>query len=204
VAECYNTEPSNGRGKFVPISSSPGTVHVGAIVRAGEDCSSGGFVEDITIDFTLPDNFHVDCSGRSPVVHVFAGPAGAPDLGDPQYESGFYYNSGEPLMGITRRVMAVNGITTNGSACQPGRNQKRNWTITEMSVNLSNVDLGFGAGKIPVGWTVYARAHTRAHAENPGADATFTVEASTSQGALETDAFDLPETDACEEGQLPD
>jgi hypothetical protein len=50
VAECYNTESSNGKGKFVPISSSPGTVHVGAIVRAGEDCEdSEGFVEDIAI-----------------------------------------------------------------------------------------------------------------------------------------------------------
>jgi hypothetical protein len=83
------------------------------------------------IALTLPEGFTFLLTGQSPAAHVFVGvPAG-----------GFDFHYPDPLVEVTASAVI------SGQATQI------------MTVDLSNVDVGLGAGVIPQEDTIYIRAH---------------------------------------------
>lgn len=193
LVDCFNTMMTTG--KKPKVVSYPGTVHVGIIVKTF--CGGEDDLQNAKITLEFPPNFSLECTGRSPAIHVFAGIADSPDLLDPQYENGFYFHSGSPLMEITGLIKAAGGITLEGSAvCE---------NATGVVADLTGVDVGFGAGIIPTGWTIYARAHVRPNATRSGPlDSTFTTKAQAADFSEIVDTIPISENNpACVDGQLP-
>jgi len=118
------------------LITNPGSVHIAAIVNATVPSScEATFISNPTVTLKLPVEFSFLLTGNSPAAHVFIGEA----------TSGFdfHYPNFDGLQEITDSAI-ISGETTK--------------TIT---VDLSNVDVGFGPGQIPSSYTIYVRAHSQ-------------------------------------------
>jgi len=136
TVECY-TSHQTGHGKNPnKLVAYPGTLHVGVVVMTGEgDGTCTDTLNATSIGFTLPDDFDYLLTGRSPAVHLFFGDG----------SGGFAYHSGLPLVGIDP-LLPESAI---------------NIADKVMTIDLTGLDVGCGAGKLPKGRTLYARAHVK-------------------------------------------
>lgn len=146
TVDCFTSQYA-GKGKS-KVTANPGTVHAGIVVNMPEgvgDCDATATGVQLTI--SKDPAFDWAMTGKSPAVHVFVGDA----LG------GFFLHSGAPLTEFTGALLdlgAISGGTDNA--------------YNDIDVDLSELDVGCGAGEIPYGWTIYARAHVRFN-DTPGA-----------------------------------
>ena len=133
VDQCFTS--ALARKKVV---SNPGTVHIDTIISADNGCGDGGggaTISNVQITLNLPNGFKYYRTGASPLAHIFIG---APNLTP---APGFDLHSGTPLVEVTDAV-----IITQVSS-------------TVATLDLSNVDVGLGAGVVPAGDTIFTRAH---------------------------------------------
>lgn len=161
LVECFNSQLA-GHGKSKVVSD-PGTVHAGTVFHTGDgpkDCTET--VDNVVLTFTIDSDFDFLTTGKSPNAHVFIGDATGP------VAPGFFYHSGSPLTEYKLPAGAITGAATD-----------------MLTVDLSGLDIGCGAGKIPKGLTIYARAHTK-FVGTPTADEshTFGTGVTSSLGAL--------------------
>jgi hypothetical protein len=113
------------------ISTFPGSLHIAAVVNTTGPCAGFGTISGTTITLTLPAGFSFDKTGNSPAAHVFVFPAAG----------GFDYHYPDPASEVTNLIP---------------KPQVLGQTVT---VDLSSLDLGGGAGVIPATDTIYIRAH---------------------------------------------
>jgi hypothetical protein len=167
------------------ISTSPGSLHVTATVNvndlSGGNCAASGTFAATKIKLFVPQNFKFDTTGSSPAAHVFIGPA----------VNGFDYHNPAGLAEVT-------GLITKPRVAVDG-------TIT---VDLSQVNLGFGPGNIPVTSTIYVRAHASYSGTTVPANGqtfVFTTQTDASLGAFpfsNSSTSTLTASPACVNGNL--
>jgi len=130
--QCFTTK-GNARKLIV----NPGSAHIAAIVNATvpETCQDAVIVNPL-VKINLPIDFSFYLTGGSPAAHVFIGvPTGAAfDFHDPESDGLLEYTGAATITGQFTQTLTV---------------------------DLSNVDVGFGPGQIPTDNTIYVRAHTR-------------------------------------------
>jgi hypothetical protein len=114
------------------VNTFPGSLHITATVNTTGPCAGFGTISGTVITLTLPAGFKFDVSGASPAAHVFVGPAA----------SGFDFHYPVTLAEVTSLIPkpVVLGQT--------------------VTVDLSGLNLGQGAGVIPSSDTIYVRAHS--------------------------------------------
>lgn len=178
TVECF-TSHQTGHGKNPnKLVAYPGTLHVGVVVTTDEgDGTCTETVNATSIGFTLPDDFDYLSTGRSPAVHLFFGDG----------SGGFAYHSGLPLIGI-------DPLLPDGAIVINDKN---------MTIDLTGLDLGCGAGKLPKGRTLYARAHVKMTGGiETDEDEIFTSHVSI--GGSKDDTWTVVEnpTQGCVDGQL--
>jgi hypothetical protein len=113
------------------ISTFPGSLHIAAVVNTTGPCAGFGTISGTTIRLTLPAGFSFDKTGNSPAAHVFVFPAAG----------GFDYHYPDPASEVTNLI------------------PKPQVSGQVVTVDLSSLNLGGGAGVIPATDTIYVRAH---------------------------------------------
>lgn len=173
AAECFTSKLQGGNGKKgqTPLSD-PGTVHPAAVITT--PASEG--VTNLNVTITLPSDFGLYITGHSPVAHVYIGAAG-----------GFDAHSGEPL---TEYPVTPSMITPGNLV---------NGYYHSIDVDLSTLNIGSGAGKIPAGYVVYVKTH--ANFIGPNVDQNdgqnFEVSASADGGLSSSGQFSFFENPTC-------
>jgi hypothetical protein len=151
VEACFASTLSGG-GK---VNTTPGSVHIAAIVNATGGCAAGGSgtMSGIVTTLTIPSGFVFDVTGKSPVAHIFVG-KGNFDL----------HNPAAPFVEVT-------GFP--GVAQTPAPQSLTNTVTIDLSkVNFTSI--GGGAnGVLPADYTVYIRSHTKYSGSNPSTDVPF-------------------------------
>jgi hypothetical protein len=177
--ECFTSQAA-GKGKNKLVAY-PGTLHAGLALGTGDgdgDCDET--LSNLTLGFTIPAAFEYLLTGRSPAAHLFYGDASL----------GFVYHSGAPLLEITD-LLPPDAIVVDGG---------------DLSIDLSGLDLGCGAGVVTGGRTFYARAHVRRPTSGtPYADTEHELTAWVDvDGTLVEDTYSVWENPAggCVNGQL--
>ncbi len=112
------------------VSTYPGSLHIAAVINTTGPCAGFASISGAVVTLTLPAGFSFDTTGNSPAAHVFIVDAA----------NGFDYHYPGPEIALPKS--AITGAATQ--------------TLT---VDLSSVNLGQGAGVIPSNDTVYVRAH---------------------------------------------
>ncbi len=118
------------------VVSNPGTVHVASIlnVTVPEGCEATT-VSGLSIKLTVPAGFSFYHTGPSPYAHVFIGEA-----------TEFNLHTGLPLTEYTSSAVTSSPVSDGSGGYY-------------LTVDLSNIDVGSGAGVIPSSDTVFVRAH---------------------------------------------
>lgn len=148
------------KGNPKKLIVNPGSAHIAAVVNATvPDTCEEASITNPTIKLTLPAGFSFYLTGGSPAAHVFVGEAAAFDFHDPETDG---------LLEVTDAALISGQLTQ---------------TIT---VDLSNVDVGFGPGQIPTSDTIYVRAHTRYTGSDPTPHGQFTFLTEAGIGAVMT------------------
>lgn len=145
------------------VNTFPGSLHITATANTTGPCSGFGTISGTVITLTLPSGFKFDTSGASPAAHVFVGPSA----------SGFDLHYPQTLAEVTSLIPkpSISGQT--------------------VTVNLSSLNLGFGAGVIPSSDTIYVRAHavfSGSPAPAEGTQFVFSTTATTTSPALTNNA----------------
>ena len=143
LVACYTAQAA-GPAKARKVVSYPGTVHLGTVFNSSGDGSSCDDPVAIgNIVFTVDSDFDFLKTGNSPSAHVFAGVADD-SIGWPLGAGpGFWYHTGYPLVEIDPALISIS---------QDG---------DELTISLGDTELGCGAGLLPKGKTLYARAHAK-------------------------------------------
>lgn len=123
---------SSTTAKNGKVTTFPGSLHITATVNTIGPCIGVDNISGTVITLTLPVGFKFDVTGASPHAHVFIGPAA----------SGFDFHYPQTLSEVTSLI--PNPVISGQS----------------VTVDLSNLDLGLGAGVIPASDTIYVRAHS--------------------------------------------
>jgi hypothetical protein len=155
VEACFASSVAGG-GK---VNTTPGSVHIAAIVNTAGACAGSGTMSGIVTTLTIPAGFTFDVTGKSPVAHIFVG-KGNFDL----------HNPAAPFVEVT-------GFP--GVAQTPAPQSLSNTLTVDLSkVNFTSIG-GGPNGVLPADYTVYIRAHTKFSGSNPSNDVPFVFTTST-------------------------
>jgi hypothetical protein len=165
------------------VNTSPGSVHITAIVNTTGPCAGFSNIRNPLVSLTLPIGFSFADAGAAPKAHIFTGPAA----------TGFDMHYPQTLKEVTSLIPKT-AITLSGQT---------------LTVDLSPLDLGLGAGVIPSTYTIYVRARAAFTGFNVPADnATYTFGSSTtaelpSIGKMTNESFQvITAMQACVNGNL--
>ena len=182
VDQCFTSQFA-GPKKSQKVVTDPGSVHLAAIVNATIPATcEASTISNPRIVLTLDPAFSFLLTGKSPETHVFIGVTGP----------GFDLHT--PVPPLTEVTGAA--IITFGDA-------------QHVTVDLSNVDVGFGPGVISTDQTIYVRAHASYSNSAPSpADTVYTFSTSTSAngGSLTASSSETiignPSNQSCVDGTL--
>jgi hypothetical protein len=140
------------------VNTTPGSIYVTATVNTSGPCSGFSSMNNAAVSLILPPDFVLLNNGVSGKARVFVGPAANGfDLRDPQ-----------TLTDLTPRLPKT-AVTFSGQ------------TVT---VDFSQIDIGFGLGVLPSNYTIYIRTHTAYSSEVLPADGTPYVFTTSTTAAL--------------------